>query len=138
MKKDDIYIYPSIFSFDDDGISVEFPDLEGCFTCGDTTQEAITNAKEAMGLHLFGMEEDNETIPTPTDIKDIKIKDNQSIVLIEVYMPIIREAINNQSVKKTLTIPHWLNNLAEKNNINFSQLLQSALKDILNVPRTQR
>ena len=138
MKKDDIYIYPSIFSFDDDGISVEFPNLEGCFTCGDTTQEAITNAKEAMGLHLFGMEEDNEIIPAPTDIKDIKIKDNQSIVLIEVYMPIIREAINNQSVKKTLTIPRWLNNLAEKNNINFSQLLQSALKDILNVPRTQK
>ena len=138
MKKDDIYIYPSIFSFDNDGISVEFPDLEGCFTCGDTTQEAITNAKEAMGLHLFGMEEDNETIPTPTDIKDIKLEDNQSIVLIEVYMPIIREAINNQSVKKTLTIPRWLNNLAEKNNINFSQLLQSALKDILNVPRTQK
>lgn len=138
MKKDDIYIYPSIFSFDNDGISVEFPDLEGCFTCGDTTQEAITNAKEAMGLHLFGMEEDNETIPTPTDIKDIKLEDNQSIVLIEVYMPIIREAINNQSVKKTLTIPRWLNNLAEKNNINFSQLLQSALKDILNVPKTQR
>lgn len=138
MKKDDIYIYPSIFSFDDDGISVEFPDLEGCFTCGDTTQEAIINAKEAMGLHLFGMEEDNETIPTPTDIKDIKLEDNQSIVLIEVYMPIIREAINNQSVKKTLTIPRWLNNLAEKNNINFSQLLQSALKDILNVPKTQR
>lgn len=138
MKKDDIYIYPSIFSFDNDGISVEFPDLEGCFTCGDTTQEAITNAKEAMGLHLFGMEEDNETIPTPTDIKDIKLEDNQSIVLIEVYMPIIREAINNQSVKKTLTIPRWLNNLAEKNNINFSQLLQSALKDILNVPKTQK
>ena len=138
MKKDDIYIYPSIFSFDEDGISVEFPDLEGCFTCGDTTQEAITNAKEAMGLHLFGMEEDNETIPAPTDIKDIKLEDNQSIVLIEVYMPIIREAINNQSVKKTLTIPRWLNNLDEKNNINFSQLLQSALKDILNVPKTQR
>ncbi|MCI7442625.1 MAG: type II toxin-antitoxin system HicB family antitoxin, partial [Clostridium sp.] len=47
-------------------------------------------------------------------------------------------AINNQSVKKTLTIPRWLNNLAEKNNINFSQLLQSALKDILNVPKTQK
>ena len=138
MKKDDIYIYPSIFSFDNDGISVEFPDLEGCFTCGDTTQEAMAIAKEAMGLHLFGMEEDNETIPEPTDIRDIKLKDNQSIVLIEVYMPIIREAINNQSVKKTLTIPRWLNNLAEKNNINFSQLLQSALKDILNVPKTQR
>lgn len=114
MKKDDTYIYPSIFSFDDDGISVEFPDLEGCFTCGDTTKEAIKNAKEAMGLHLFGMEEDNEAIPTPTDIKDIKLENNQTIVLIEVYMPIIREAINNQSVKKTLTIPRWLNNLAEK------------------------
>lgn len=101
MKKDDIYIYPSIFSFDDDGISVEFPDLEGCFTCGDTTQEAIIRAKEAMGLHLFGMEEDGEKIPAPTNIKDIKLENNQSIVLIETYMPIIREAINNQSVKKT-------------------------------------
>lgn len=138
MKKDDTYIYPSIFSFDDDGISVEFPDLEGCFTCGDTTKEAIKNAKEAMGLHLFGMEEDNEVIPEPTDIKDIKLENNQTIVLIEVYMPIIREAINNQSVKKTLTIPRWLNNLAERNNINFSQLLQCALKDILNIPKTQR
>ena len=138
MKKDDIYIYPSIFSFDEDGISVEFPDLEGCFTCGDTTKEAIKNAKEAMGLHLFGMEEDNETIPEPTDIKNIKLENNQSIVLIEVYMPIVREAINNQSIKKTLTIPRWLNNLAERNNINFSQLLQSALKDILNVPKTQK
>ena len=138
MKKDDIYIYPSIFSFDDDGISVEFPDLEGCFTCGATTKEAMAMAKEAMGLHLFGMEEDNEAIPEPTDIKDIKLENNQTIVLIEVYMPIIREAINNQSVKKTLTIPRWLNNLAEKNNINFSQLLQCALKDILNIPKTQR
>ena len=67
----DIYVYPSIFTFDDDGISVEFPDLPGCLTCGCTTEEAINRAKEAMGLHLYGIEVDNEEIPSPCDIKTI-------------------------------------------------------------------
>lgn len=129
----DIYVYPSIFTFDDDGISVEFPDLSGCLTYGDTTEEAINKAKEAMGLHLYGIEIDNEEIPSPSDIKNIKYNNNQVLMLIEIYMPIYREAINNQSVKKTLTIPRWLNNLAEQNNINFSQLLQSAIKEVLQI-----
>lgn len=132
MKKD-VYIYPGIFTFDDDGISVEFPDLPGCLTCGDTTEEAIQRAKEAMGLHLYGMEVDGDIIPNPTPIKNIEYDKTQALVLIEIYMPIYRDAINNQAVKKTLTIPRWLNNLAEKNNINFSQLLQTALKDVLHV-----
>lgn len=129
----DIYVYPSIFTFDDDGISVEFPDLPGCLTCGCTTEEAINRAKEAMGLHLYGIEVDNEEIPSPRDIKTIKCENNQVLMLIEIYMPIYRDAINNQSVKKTLTIPRWLNNLAEQNNINFSQLLQSAIKEVLQI-----
>ena len=108
----DIYVYPSIFTFDDDGISVEFPDLPGCLTCGCTTEEAINRAKEAMGLHLYGIEVDSEEIPSPCDIKTIKCENNQVLMLIEIYMPIYRDAINNQSVKKTLTIPRWLNNLA--------------------------
>ena len=86
-----------------------------------------------MGLHLYGIEVDNEEIPSPCDIKTIKCENNQVLMLIEIYMPIYREAINNQSVKKTLTIPRWLNNLAEQNNINFSQLLQSAIKEVLQI-----
>ena len=54
MKKD-FYTFPAILSFDEDGISVEFPDLPGCLTCGDNTEEAINRAKEALGLHLYGV-----------------------------------------------------------------------------------
>ncbi|ALB46229.1 type II toxin-antitoxin system HicB family antitoxin [Clostridium beijerinckii] len=134
MKKD-YYVYPAIFSYANDGISIEFPDLPGCLPCADTTEEAVSNAKEAMGLHLFGMEEDNDPIPEPTPITKIKIESNQVLMLIEVFMPMIREAIQNEAVKKTLTIPRWLNVIAEANKINFSQVLQAALKERLNIKR---
>lgn len=131
MLKKDIYIFPAILSFDEDGISVEFPDLPGCLTCGDSAAEAINRAKEALGLHLYSMEEDNEIIPDPTDIKNLDLNKDQIPVLIDVIMPIHRKAIENQAVKKTLTIPQWLNKEAMKHDVNFSQILQDALKDYL-------
>lgn len=131
LLKKDIYIFPAILSFDEDGISVEFPDLPGCLTCGDSTEEAISRAKEALGLHLYGMEEDNDLIPEPTNIKNLHLEYDQIPVLIDVVMPIYRKAIENQSVKKTLTIPQWLNKEAIKQDVNFSQILQDALKDYL-------
>lgn len=125
--------YPAIFTFDDDGISVHFPDVEGCFTCGGTVSEANKNAKEALGLHLYGMEKDQEIFPKGSGLQEIKTNDNQSIVIVEVYMPSYRDHINNKSVKKTLTLPKWLNDLAEENNVNFSRVLQEALKKYLGV-----
>lgn len=132
MKKNK-YIYPAILEYNNDGISVEFPDLPGCFTCGNTTEEAINNAKEALGLHLYGMEQDNDPIPNPSSITKIKLNNNQVIALIEVWMPFIRDAIENRAVKKTLTIPKWLNDLAEENKVNFSYVLQKALKEYLGI-----
>lgn len=132
MKKD-VYVFPAILSYADDGISVEFPDLPGCLTCGYTTEEAIKMSKEALALHIFGMEEDNENIPDATPVNKLKLDTNEAPILIEVYMPMYRDALENQSVKKTLTVPRWLNSLAEENNINFSQVLQGALKDKLNI-----
>ena len=129
----DTYIYPAIFEYTDKGIAIEFPDLPGCTSCSHTTQEAIIDAKEALGLHLWGMETDSDIIPEPTDIRQISLSQNQAIVLIDVFMPPIRDKINNSFVKKTLSIPNWLNALAEHNNVNFSQLLQKALKEYLNV-----
>ncbi|MEG2789777.1 MAG: type II toxin-antitoxin system HicB family antitoxin [Romboutsia sp.] len=130
MKKD-VYVFPAILSYDDDGISVEFPDLPGCLTCADTSEGAILMAKEALGLHLYGMEEDNDNIPEPTNIKDLNLEDNQIPVLIDIIMPIHRKAIENYSVKKTLTIPQWLNKEAIKHDVNFSQILQDALREYL-------
>lgn len=131
LLKKDIYIFPAILSFDEDGISVEFPDLPGCLTCGDSTEEAISRAKEALGLHIYGMEEDNDLIPEPTNIKNLHLESDQIPVLIDVVMPIHRKAIENHAVKKTLTIPQWLNKEALKHDVNFSQILQDALKDYL-------
>lgn len=133
MKKKDLYVFPAIFTYEDDGISIEFPDLPGCFSCGNTTEEAVEMSKEALGLHIYGMEDDNDDIPNPTQIEKIELAKNQIPMLIEVYMPMYRAAIENQSVKKTLTIPQWLNKLAEKNQINFSQVLQAALKEQLRI-----
>lgn len=90
-------------------------------------------ANDALGLHLYSLEEDNEEIPEPTPINNIRLDSNQAVVLIEVYMPTMREAIENYSVKKTLSIPQWLNKLAIEKNVNFSQVLQSALKERLGI-----
>ena len=132
MTKDK-YIYPAIFDYADDGISVEFPDLPGCLPCAHNSEEAFKNAKEALGLHLWGMEQDGDPIPEPTPVEKLHPEPNQVVGLIEVWMPAFRESIESKAVKKTLTIPKWLNDLAEKENINFSHLLQSAIKNHLGI-----
>lgn len=129
----DRYIYPAIFDYAADGISIEFPDLPGCLSCADTDEEALYMAKDVLGLWMDYMEKDNEDIPEPTSLLDIELKDNQKSVLIEVWMPTIRKAINNKSVKKTLTIPQWLDIMAKEEDLNFSYILQEALKKELNV-----
>ncbi|MCL1875878.1 MAG: type II toxin-antitoxin system HicB family antitoxin [Synergistaceae bacterium] len=131
----DNYVYPAILTYTDNGISIGFPDLPGCLPCADTSEEAVKNAKEAMGLHLWGMEKDNDTIPAPTDITELRYSENEIPLLVEVFMPPIRERQNNKFVKKTLSIPQWLNAEAEHVGVNFSQILQNGLKDYLHIQK---
>jgi len=126
-----IYVYPAILTYTDKGISIEFPDLPGCLPCAKTSEEAIKHAKEAMGLHLWGMEKDNDPIPEPTGVTTLKCSDGEAIILVEVFMPAIRERHNKKFVKKTLSIPQWLNAEAERAGVNFSLILQNGLKDYL-------
>ena len=125
------YIYPAIFDFDEDGITVTFPDLPGCITCGDNQEEALKNAKEVLELYMYSLEEDNETIPQPSNILDLEVENTQVVVLVDIWMVPVRDEMKNKCVKKTLTIPKWLNDLAIENNVNFSAILQSALKEYL-------
>ena len=127
------YIYPAIFNYADDGISIEFPDLPGCYPCADNEDKAFHNAKEALGLHIYGMEQDGEEIPAPTPANKVKPSDGDVVTLIEVFMPPLRDRINNQFVKKTLSIPAWLNHRAEKEKVNFSRILQDGLKSYLQI-----
>ena len=79
------------------------------------------------------MEKDKDEIPEPAPIDKIRLEPNQAVVLVEVWMPLIRDAIENRAVKKTLTIPKWLNDLAEDKHVNFSHILQEALKERLGI-----
>ena len=122
--------YPAIFTFEDNQYWVEFIDLKGCFSSGKTLPEAIEKSKEAMGLFL----EDLKDFPKcTTDIKKIKLNDNQIISFVSIDLNEHRRKYTNKSVKKTLSIPAWLNTLAEKENVNFSQILQNALKEYLKI-----
>ena len=125
------YAFPAFFYYDEDGISIEFPDLPGCLPCAQTSEEAFRNAKEALGLHLFGMEQDGDTIPSPTPVKELRPDDGAAIAMVEVFMPSVRDRINKKTVKKTLTLPAWLNREAEAANVNFSLILQESLKQYL-------
>lgn len=123
----DTYVFPAVFTQEKSGIGIVFPDLPGCLPCAETLDTAIKNAKEAMMLHIYGMEEDGEDIPEPTPFQDVKLAAHQSIVLIEAYMPPFREKLRKRFVKKTLSLPSWINAEAEHAGVNFSAVLQEAL-----------
>ena len=127
----DRYIFPAVFHYADDGISVSFPDISGCYTCADTDEEAIGMAEEALGLHLYSMEQDNDPIPEPSQGKQVHLDPNERIFLVDVWMPQVRKEVQPAYIKKTLTIPSDLNDAAIKANLNFSQVLALSLRSIL-------
>lgn len=129
----DRYSFIAVIYTNDDGVSVEFPDLPGCLPCAESIDEAVENAREALGLHLWGMEQDGETIPEPSAIKEIKVEDGGVPMLVDVFMPPFRDKLQNRFVKKTLSLPAWLADLADKDGVNCSKVFQSALIDYLGV-----
>ncbi len=134
MKKPDRYVFPALLTFDEGfDIAVTFPDLDGCATSGENELEACEMANEALGLHLWGMEQDGDEIPEPSKITDIKTENNQCIIMVDVFMPAVRTAMENRSVNRTVTLPAWLNSLGIEHKVNFSLLLQNALKNELNI-----
>ena len=133
MKKADRYFYPAVFTYEDgQEIAVVFPDFDVA-TSGVDEDDAFLSARECLGLTIWGYEDDGEELPAATPAKDIPVKENERVMLIDVFMPSIRMANVNKSVNRTVTLPAWLNALALENNINFSQVLQDALREQLNV-----
>ena len=126
------YIYPAVFTYYGKGkeIAVDFPDLEVA-TSGVDDKDALHSAKELLGLTLASMEEDGEDIPNPSMLSDVSLEENEVTVLVEVYMPSVRLEKRNKSVNRTVTLPAWLNEAALEQGVNFSQVLQDALKEQL-------
>ena len=109
-----------------------FPDLD-CATSGENEDDALLSARELLGIVLNGMEEDGEPIPAPTPLNEVRAEENERVVLVDVFMPTVRMAQVNKAVNRTVTLPAWLNAVALEHNVNFSQILQEALKKQLNV-----
>ena len=137
MKKKDTYIYPAKFIYEDGKeIAVVFPDFE-LATSGTDEADALKSAKEALGGRLWLMEMDGDEIPDPTPLPKVITSANEIAVLIEVFMPSVRMAENSRSVNRTVTLPAWLNAKALEKGINFSQLLQEAIKSNLNINESE-
>lgn len=127
------YVYPAIFKKENDVYSITFPDLPDCFTQGDDLQDGLENAQDALCLMLYHKEKDNKTIASATDIKDIKVDKDSFVTLISCDTWEYEKYYKSKSVKKTLTIPEWLNDMAIDENVNFSNVLQNALMEELNI-----
>ena len=118
-----LFVYPAIFHKEDDTYWVEFPDLEGCHTYGTSITDTMESAQEALAAYLLTLLEQNQAIASPSDISSFYAEDGFTSLVscnIEQYK-------DTKAVKKTLTIPSWLNDRAVSMGINFSQLLQAAL-----------
>ena len=122
------YVYPAIITLEDSGYNVAVPDLPGCFTCGESLVDAIEMARDAISMWLVDAENKYEVIPVPSGPRDILTEPNNFVNLIDVDTDQYRRENDNHAIKKTLSIPNWLNAKAEKAGINFSQTLQKALK----------
>ena len=135
MKKKSIYAYPAIFKAEDKGMySVSFPDIDGCFTCGNDVADAIWMASDALALMLYTKYEEKELpMPDPTPIEKIKTIKGSFVSYVLCDTRMYRRKFGSKAVKKTLTIPEWMNEAATEQNINFSQVLQEALKQKLDV-----
>lgn len=127
------YVYPAVFEKEETGYSIYFPDIEGCYTQGDTLEDGIEMANDALCLMLYDMEESGKAIPAASDITKIKLGENEFATLIACDTLEYRKFFDNKAVKKTLTIPSWLNTMAERKDVNFSAVLQKALKAELNI-----
>lgn len=122
--------YPVIFTKETDGYSTIVPDLDGCFSEGDTFMEAYQNTQNAIGLYLEDMTEQ----PKASVFDDVEFdKATQFVCVVEFNDIEYQKRNRTKSVKKTLTVPEWLNDKAEAAHINFSGILQEALKQRLNI-----
>lgn len=118
-------IYPAIFTRDGDAYNVTFPDLDGCITYGENINDAFFNAREALAGYTASVLENGCNLPAPSDIAEVDAAQG-NVLLVDA-----RPAFSKAAVKKTLSIPAWLNERAEEAHAPYSKLLQDALTQYL-------
>ena len=128
------YVYPAIFRPEEEGgFSIFFPDIARGATQGESITECIDMAQDFLCLALYDMEKNKEQIPNATDMKAVEAQEHDIVTLISADTEFYRRFYSNKLVKKTLNVPMWLNEQAEQANVNFSAILQAALKAHLHI-----
>jgi len=133
------YVYPAIFCEEDGKVQVSVPDLTGTHTFGDNLADAIYMAQDAAEMWLWDAENNGEPIPAPTSVAELTpaLTGKEFVNLIALDTDEYRRQYDTRAVKKTLSIPAWLNYQAEKANVPFSQVLQEGLKRYLQLAEDQ-
>lgn len=136
-------IYPACFYKDGDGYSVIFPDLNDLATCGETLDEAIEMAVDCLAGHVYFSTMEDDDLPSPSSINEVDPKavaQKLDFDSNEYFVNMVAVDVNEYAklhfekpVKKTLTIPAWLNDTAQSKGINFSAVLQEALKERMGI-----
>lgn len=126
-------IYPALFEKEDNCYNVTFPDLPEAITCGDTLEQAVEMAKECLGLCLDVRKENKEELPKISDPSTINCTNGIFVMMIEYDSIEFNKRYNKKAIRKNVTIPAWLNELAEEKNVNFSNVLQNALMKKLKI-----
>ena len=130
-----MYVYPAVFTpCEEGGYSIIFPDLPGTNSEGDDLAEAIKMSRDALAQWLDMMADDGKTFPIPSSPTGIDLDAGSFVSLIEVDLDAYRRRKNSKAVKKTLTIPSWMNAMAEEAGLSCSQVLQEALSERLGIP----
>ena len=120
--------YPAIFhKAEEGGFWITFPDIPECMTQGDDMEQAYEMAVDALGLILADRKKSHESIPAASRPCDLVVAEGEMCVVIEFDMQAYQKRTNSKAVRKTLSIPQWLNEEAMEMGINFSQVLQEAL-----------
>ncbi|MCL2767031.1 MAG: type II toxin-antitoxin system HicB family antitoxin [Peptococcaceae bacterium] len=109
---------------------VYWPDLPGCTSFGKDLPHAERMAVEALGLHLYSMEKDSETLPPMTIPPFDEMPEGGIVMPIMVFPDIVKNELDNRSVKANITLPSWLKDWAGTQGINLSQTLQTTLKQM--------
>lgn len=133
------FIYPCVFEQAENNVSFYFPDFPAVGT-HESIEKGISTARDLLAESILQCESENQPLPAPTDPKDIKLYEpSDRIVFIDVWMAPYRDEAANKVVNKNCTLPKWLRDAGEAAGLNFSQLLQTALKEALNVKtRTEK
>lgn len=127
------YVYPAILTQEDDGIIVSIPDVEGARADGATMEEALENADDVLNLMLLTMEEKHMDTKPPTLIASLDVPKGSTVALVRSDTFAYSKKVDTRDIRKSVSIPAWMDSLAREHNLNFSNVLQNAICRELNI-----